>query len=146
LYKNLNTQTPAPVPAQSPAPPPAPGHLPVSLPPPPAAPSQAPPGSGSLGAWSTSGINMDSFLAGVNFSRSLPVQQALTPQVFPPPFQPYAAQGFVPPPPPHAPRLTLDDIIALVRAGQPSYPGHHHGFPSAHHGYQQSQSYFGPRY
>jgi hypothetical protein len=141
LCKQLYGQASASVPVL----PPAPVLPPVSLPPPPAAPPQTP--SGPQGPWSRSDINMDSFLAGVNFSRALSAPQTMAPQVFAPHGQPlsYLSQAFVPPPPPPAPRLTLEDIISLVRAGQPSYPGP--VFPStASHGYQQYPGYFGPRF
>ena len=131
LYKQMSGQTSAPGPVLPPAP----------LPTPPAAPPQTPQGPPG-----PSGINMESFLAGINFSRTISAPQAMAPpQLFPPQYhgQHYASQAFFPPPPPPAQRLTLDDIISLVRAGQPSYPGP--VFPSPH-GYQQYQSYLGPRF
>ena len=136
MYKQLH--------AQAPVPPPAAVTPTVALPPPPAAPSQTPapaPLGSSTGPGYTPGINMDSFLAGVNFSRTLSAPQA--PQFLAP--QHYMAQPFAPPPPPPpaAPRLTLEDIISLVRAGQPSFPGP--GYPSAH-SYHQYPGYYGSRF
>jgi len=120
LYKQLHSTAPpvAPQTLQPPTPPPPPVYSPT-------------PGS------ATSSINMESFLAGLNFSRNYSqVQPPTAPTFLPAPahlpvFLPHTPPAFHPPPPPPAERLTMENIISLIKAAQPDrgYHGHHYPGP-----------------
>ena len=137
-YKQFNATTPAIVPPQN--------LLPSTPPPPPA---QSPP----LGGATPQNINMESFLAGINFSRAHTQQAAFLPPQ--PPFTAVQAAFNLPPPPP-AERLTMENILTLLKAVQPSSvtPSYSHGYgnpgqfyppPGPYQGYQPPYYGYGPR-
>ncbi len=131
-YKQLRTTVPAPAP-QTPQPP-------LPPPPQPPLPPQPPAGPG------TSGINMESFLAGINFSRNYShLHTAAQPQQTP--FLPHTPSAFHPPPPPPAERLTMENIISLIRATQPDHGYHGQHYPGIP-GLPNYPPYYGygPRY
>ena len=114
-------------------------------PPPPPPPPLHSQQSGPAGP-GTSSINMESFLAGINFSRNYSQLQPATPP-HQPPFIPHTPSAFHPPPPPPAERLTMENIISLIRATQPDhgYHGQHYPGIPALPNYPPYYGY-GPRY